>query len=83
MTSIGKRKALDILDIIKEVRRISKMEHASFHDPDAKEMSKEWWNTEPYTKGVREATRLWRDSWIIGPLDEVIEILEKEISHGH
>jgi hypothetical protein len=33
-----------------------------------------------FTEIIREATRLWRDSWILGPLDEVIETLEKELN---
>ena len=28
------------------------------------------------TELVREATRVWRESWIIGPLDEIIKELE-------
>lgn len=34
----------------------------------------------PYTDEVRKQTRLYRETWIISPLDDVIAALEKELA---
>ena len=66
-------KTAQVIQQLKEIREISTMKNASFHVGD-----------EPFPFGadvtdlVRQATRLWRDSWIIGPLDELITELEKQ-----
>ena len=30
-----------------------------------------------FSKSIKEQTELWRESWIISPLDEVIKMLEE------
>lgn len=78
MTHIGKLKAQQILDVIKDVRGVATMDFTSLRDPsienpfDPRHME--------FTNIVKKSSALWRQSWIIGPLDEVIEILEKEIA---
>ena len=62
-----------MLNDLKEIRAIATMQTARFHVGE-----------EPFPFGaectelVREATRIWRESWIIGPLDEIIKELEKQ-----
>jgi hypothetical protein len=79
---IGKKQARELLAEAKEARRAATMERMSVAWPGAKitvsgsfagdgdgEM-----NPDDY---IRETTRLYRESWIIGPLDRIIEELEK------
>jgi hypothetical protein len=62
----------ELLTTLREIREIATMKNASFRI-----------GKEPFPFGaectdlVRTATQLWRDSWIIGPLDEVIAEIEK------
>lgn len=63
----------DLIQTLKRVRDDATMKNARFHVGE-----------EPFPFGadvsdlVRQATRLWRDSWVVGPLTEVIEKLEKQ-----
>lgn len=79
---IGKKQARLLLAELKEARRAATLESASF----------EWDGETVTTRGsfasdedgietptnyIRRKTRLYRESWLIGPLDRVIEELEK------
>jgi hypothetical protein len=61
----------ELIKQLREIRNIATMKDARFHIGD-----------EPFPFGaectdlIRAATRLWRDSWIVGPLDELIKELE-------
>jgi hypothetical protein len=77
---VEEMKTRHILETLREVRNIAEMKHASFRKPSAEIGSRDYWNNDAYTKEIAEATRLWRQSWIIGPLDEIIEMLEKELN---
>ena len=52
-----------MLRVLKEVRR---------------HLTMETFNCGKDTELVKEETRLWRDTWILPPLDEVIKHLEDE-----
>ena len=64
------------IETLKEIRRVATM----------KTMSLQTYNMKPrldidnatLTAIVESSTELWRETWIITPLDEVIEKLEKE-----
>lgn len=62
-----------IIQQLREIRNIATMENASFRVGD---------DPGPFgadvTDLVRQATRLWRNSWIVGPLDELIAELERD-----
>lgn len=81
---IGKKKARELLSIAKEARRAATMER----------MSVEWTGETVTTNNsflndedgietpsnyIRRKTRLYRESWIINPLDEIIAELEKVV----
>jgi len=66
-----------ILDELKQIREHSEMKKASFTRPGYSVFSKE---NEKFTQEVREGTRNWRNTWIIAPLDEIIDMLEAEVS---
>lgn len=50
-----------IINQLKDVLRISRMEHCDFG---------------PKTDEIKEATRLWRASWITEPLERMIKLME-------
>ena len=79
---IGKKQARLLLAKLKEARRAATLERASF------ERTGETVSTggsfrgdedgiETPTNYIRRKTRIYRESWIIGPLDRVIEELER------
>jgi hypothetical protein len=63
----------NLVERLRDIRNIATMKTASIRYGDR-----------PFPFGaditdlVRESTRLWRESWIIGPLDEIIAELEVE-----
>ena len=68
------------LSTIRAVRDIATMENASFGMPHeyvqrCDSRGNPYANEGPFhmTDFIREQTRLWRESWIIGPLDDLIE----------
>lgn len=71
---MSKSRTRDLIHRLKEIRNISTMKTASFHIGE-----------QPFPFGaectelVREATRLWRESWITYPLDEIIKELEESL----
>lgn len=80
--SIGKKKAREMLSLIKEARRAATMERMSVGWPG--EMVSVSGTFAGDNDGVttpdeyiREKTKSYRQSWIIGPLDEIIAELEK------
>lgn len=65
---LGRRQAYDVLRLLREARESATMKNASFGG-----FGKEG---EKKTKEIKEETRLYRQSWIISPLDRVINQLE-------
>lgn len=61
------------LDTIKDALAMLDMKTASFSDPA---QSNPFTGRDEFTAKVREATRIWRESWIIGPIEEVIIRIE-------
>jgi hypothetical protein len=79
---IGKKKARELLAEAKEARRAATMQKMSVGWP-GETISKagtfagfEDGVTTP-DEYIREKTRLFRESWIIGPLDRIIAELER------
>ncbi len=68
----------ELREKLAEIRAIATMENAGFNLmwPDAKDPLPTTENQ--VTPFIRERTRLWRASWIIGPLDEIIKELDGE-----
>ena len=56
---------------LQEIRNIATMKTASIHYGDSPSSF-----GADITDLVRESTRIWRESWIIGPLDEIIKELQ-------
>lgn len=75
MKNLGKKKVKNILRRLENIRRTATMENASFY---LNKENKDWlkMGNEADTNKIKEATHLWRSSWIILPLDEVIKELE-------
>ena len=65
----------EIISILRDVKRDSKMEHANFNDligtPEQNIVSTNC------TEFIKNKTQRFRDSWITSPVEECIEILEK------
>ena len=62
--AMPKQELLALLAELKDIRRTATMEHASFFAVDPSESNK--------MNNLREVTRIWRESWLIGPLDRLI-----------
>ena len=80
--SIGKKQARLLLAQLKEVRRAATLERASFEwTGETVRTNNSFANKEDGietpTNYIRRKTRSHRESWIIGPLDRVIEELER------
>lgn len=60
---LGIKAAESILDKLEEIRRVATMETADFDDPQTDNIN---------TAEIRRLTELWRQSWIISPLDRCI-----------
>jgi hypothetical protein len=71
---------------LREVRRITTMETASFGFPTEKVSSNPHMGEPiidmPVTDFIRAKTEIWRDTWVISPLDEVITELAARAKHG-
>lgn len=65
--TLGRKDAERLYYVLKEVRRTSTMEGASFDGIHGGNKTKE----------IKEATELWRQSWIISPLSRVIAELKE------
>lgn len=63
-----------VLQELKEIRRIATMEQAGFSPNHGL-------SDKAFTEQIREATRIWRESWILGPLDGVIAWGQGEPGH--
>lgn len=79
---IGKKQARLLLAELKEARRAATLETASFEFTGetvstAGSFAGDEDGIETPTNYIRRKTRCYRKSWIIGPLDRVIEELEK------
>jgi hypothetical protein len=68
--SIGRKKASKLLEELREVRKTATMESASFGFDKALDAI------------IKEKTRLWRETWIIAPLDRAIRLLEEELGEA-
>jgi len=70
-----------IINKLKEVRATATMETASFGFPNdeviATHHGERGLIAHP-TDYIKERTRPWRHSWVIGPLDEILEWAEGE-----
>lgn len=60
-----------LLSVLKEIRDTAKMENANFFVFDEKSAEK--------MDEVRELSHVWRTSWIISPLNVLIERYEKAL----
>ena len=78
MSRIRKLKMERIISHLKEVLRSSKMESADFTGISfgESELPKK---TQDVTDFIKKTTRLYRMSWIIDPLERIIEEIENEI----
>ena len=77
MKSLNKRQASEIIYKLRGIRQVSKMENCHFRPPyQSQEKGEE------LTKTIVETTKLWRESWITGPLDEVIGEFEQIYFQG-
>lgn len=63
---LGRKRAREIMRRLKEIRRTATMSTASFG-----------FNDKELTSLIREETRIWRNSWIIYPLDAIIAEFEE------
>lgn len=63
---------------LKEVRQLLEMETCSFHAPDERGFNPA--QNDAFTAQVREQTRIWRESWILPVLDELIAKYEAKHS---
>lgn len=64
-----------MLDRLQEARRAAKFERAAFRLGPQLGVT-----NDKDTKDICEATRIYRDTWIIAPLDEVIAEVENELN---
>ena len=71
MSNIRKLKVERIVDRLKEVLEASTMERADFDGCGDKEKTK--------TSFIKERTRLYRQSWLIQPLEKAISDLQEEL----
>lgn len=65
-----KRETEALISELKEIARVAKMETANFGGMGG--------GSDP-TDFIRERTRLWRNSWIISPLEALIERYEQAL----
>ena len=72
MKSIRIREVEHVINRLKDARQTATMETASFS-------LSEGMGNEKDTEAIREATDLWRRSWILTPIDEAIEVLQGEL----
>ncbi len=77
MKNLGKKKARIILSKLRETRRTATMENASFCLDNKGELKYWKMGNDDDTARIRESTKLWRQSWLLYPLDEVIKELEE------
>lgn len=57
-----------VLKLLREARKAATFETASFYPFDPDQDAK--------NAALRERTRIYRDTWILSPLDEAIKLLE-------
>ena len=76
--NVTKSDLYKIIQALEDVRKYATMNTAQFNG----------WNSEPrldidnetLNKVIKSTTQLWRDSYIVTPLDETLETLKKYIS---
>ena len=63
--TMPKRETAMLVSLLKEIRETATMKTANFYvfDPDSDQKMDE----------LRKLTRVWRRSWLIAPLDDIIE----------
>ena len=76
--NLGKRQARDIVRRLKEVRRDAAMPNASLSPAKHKwsHWTDEFTDNEDFTAMVKERTENYRSTWLLAPLDSLIEELE-------
>jgi hypothetical protein len=66
-----------LIEDLKKIRKDATMQTANFSQlPTGEVFTYPTYETE-VTAFIEERTRLWRDTWIVGMLDEVINDLER------
>ncbi len=68
-----------IIERLKDIERDSTMGNANF-DPMGSASMKYPIKNKEVTPFIKEATRIWRASWIIEPLQDIIKQLEFEMN---
>ena len=83
-----RRIPLERIRELKELRRIATMENASFGMPGDHVIHHAWGpdavpggEKKDTTEFIADRTRLWRQSWLIGPLDDLIAWAEGQPGH--
>lgn len=62
---------------LKELRKVLTMDGSSFKDMSHFKVLRTW-GPEKEPVSVQEATRVWRDSWVLPVLDEIIAKYERQ-----
>lgn len=70
--SMPRKEMEALLSTLKEIRRVAEMKDANFFVFDDKSKEK--------MDEIRELSHVWRTSWIISPLDVLIERYEKALA---
>ena len=70
--SMPRKETKKLLSILKEIRRTATMERANFFVFDDESESK--------MLEIKKLTHVWRTSWILSPLDYLIERYEKVLA---
>jgi len=73
---IGKKETRRLIEILERARAAATMTHASFREGEFFGPAD---TDQKFTQLVRDKTALYRASWIIDPLDEVITAMKKEL----
>lgn len=82
---IGKRKAKKLIELLEKSRVAAKMHNANFSGVHANTVTVNY-NDHGFAFGdkvdvtdlIAKETRLYRETWIIDPIDKAIKILEEE-----
>jgi hypothetical protein len=69
-----KRELQALISELKQIAKVARMESCDFGSIGNASIG----NKNP-TQFIRERTKLWRHSWIIGPLEELIDRYEKAL----
>ncbi len=73
---IGKNETRRLIKILERAKDSATMNYASFHLGDFFGTT---YTDQKFTQMIRDKTALFRATWIIDPLDEVIDAMKKEL----